>query len=44
VQCRRTASLRATAVLAFLMPTRLASRTPQAFKTDHQCSTCRKKE
>ena len=39
MQCRTTASLRATAVLAFLMPTRLASRTPQAFKTDHRFTT-----
>jgi hypothetical protein len=31
--------LRATAVLAFLMPTRLTSRTSQAFKTDHGFTT-----
>jgi hypothetical protein len=29
----------ATAVLAFLMPTRLASRAPQALKTDHRFIT-----
>jgi hypothetical protein len=31
--------LPATAVLAFLLPTRLASRTPQAFKPDHRFTT-----
>src|SRR3954447_6518132 len=36
MQCRMTASLRATATLAFLAPTRFISRTPQAFSGDQR--------
>jgi hypothetical protein len=35
MRCRMTASLRATATVAFLVPARLASRVPQAFNVDH---------
>jgi len=35
MRCMITASLRATAIFAFFMPLRLASRTPQAFSADH---------
>ena len=36
MQCRMTASLRATATRAFFMPTRLANRIPHAFSRDHR--------
>src|SRR5262252_2692866 len=35
MRCRMTASLRATATLAFRSPVRLASLIPQAFSADH---------
>src|SRR5258708_18195348 len=35
IRCRMTASLRATATLAFRSPLRLASLIPQAFSADH---------
>ena len=38
MRCSTTASLRATATLAFFCPTRLASRTPQAFSADQRCT------
>src|ERR1700761_6851156 len=36
IQCRMTASLRATATFAFLAPPRFINRTPQAFSADHR--------
>jgi hypothetical protein len=35
MRCRMTASLRATATVAFRSPVRLASLIPQAFSADH---------
>ena len=35
ILCRMLASLRATATVAFLVPIRLTSRVPQAFRADH---------
>src|ERR1700756_2596295 len=35
IRCRMTASLRATATVAFRSPLRLASLMPQAFSADH---------
>src|SRR5499427_8634100 len=35
IRCRMTASLRATATVAFRSPLRLASLSPQAFSADH---------
>jgi hypothetical protein len=37
MRCRMTASLRATATVAFDKPRRCAIRTPQAFRLDHRC-------
>jgi hypothetical protein len=36
-----TASLRATATVAFLVPILLASRVPQAFRADQRETRCR---
>ncbi len=36
IRCRITANLRATATVAFLPPTFLASRVPQAFSADQR--------
>jgi len=36
MQCKMTASLRATATFAFLAPIRFTSRMPQAFKADQR--------
>lgn len=35
MECRMTASLRATATRAFFIPLRLAMRNPQFFSADH---------
>jgi hypothetical protein len=40
MQCKTRASLRATATWAFFMPTRLASRSPQAFHAHHFLVRC----
>ena len=42
MQCRTTATLRATATLAFLAPTRFINRMPHAFNADQRCVRCSK--
>ena len=37
IRCRMTASLRATATVAFGKPRRCATRMPQALRLDHRC-------